>query len=152
MRRVRLNITLALIVWAGPVIAEVLVAARTLPGGTVLTAADIGKSDSHVPGALTQADEAIGLETRLHLYAGRPILADNLGPPTLVDRNAIVMMIYHQGGLTIRMEGRVLGRGGIGDRVRVMNLASRTIVSGWVTEAGEIAVHPPSERTAERQP
>ncbi|MEM9971263.1 MAG: flagella basal body P-ring formation protein FlgA, partial [Pseudomonadota bacterium] len=44
--------------------------------------------------------------------------------------------------LTIRTEGRVLDRGAVGDRVRVMNLTSRSTVSGIVAAGGTVVVSP----------
>jgi flagella basal body P-ring formation protein FlgA len=64
----------------------------------------------------------------------------DVGPPTLVERNQVVPLIYLRGGLEIMTEGRSLDRAGIGDHVRVMNLASRATVSGRVTARGQILV------------
>jgi flagellar basal body P-ring formation protein FlgA len=60
--------------------------------------------------------------------------------PALVNRNQVVPLIYAQGNLTIVAEGRSLDRAGLGEMVRAMNLASRTTVSGIVTESGAIRV------------
>jgi flagella basal body P-ring formation protein FlgA len=56
----------------------------------------------------------------------------DLGPETLVRRNAVVTMLYSAGGLAIRTEGRALDAGGEGERVRVMNLSSRQAVPAVV--------------------
>jgi flagellar basal body P-ring formation protein FlgA len=76
------------------------------------------------------------------LYAGRPIPLSALGPPALVERNQVVTLVFQRGGLEIRAEGRALGRGGEGDTIRIMNLASRNTVTGWVTGDGLIHVAP----------
>jgi len=44
------------------------------------------------------------------------------------------------GALDIRTDGRALDRGALGERVRVMNLASRTVVTGAVSGPGAVAV------------
>lgn len=125
---------------AGPAAAESLVAARTLPARSLLTAADVMMVDAEIPGALTLAEAALGQETRGVVYAGRPIRAADLGPPTLVERNARVTLVFAAGGLMIRAEGRALARGGAGDAIRVMNLASRTTVSGVIGPDGTVLV------------
>jgi flagella basal body P-ring formation protein FlgA len=123
-----------------PAMADTVVAARTLRAGTILTGADLAMIAEDVPGAISSLDDALGQEARVNLYAGRPIRAGEIGPPALVERNQIVTLIYDQGGLTIATEGRVLDRGGVGDRIRVRNLGSRNTVTGTVGEDGQVYV------------
>ncbi len=120
--------------------AETLVAARTVRSQTILQPQDLKLVAGSVPGALSVTEEAVGLETRVVLYAGRPIRADDIGPAALIDRNQTVLLEFSHGPLTISTEGRSLSRGGVGDVVRVMNLASRTTVSGIVGADGIIRV------------
>ncbi len=120
-------------------------AARTLPARTLLVPGDLAHAAAPVPGALSDLAAALGLETRVTLYAGRPIRPGDLGPPALVERNQIVTLAYRQGGIRIRAEGRALGRAGLGEPVRVMNLASRNVLAGRVTGAGLVAVGGPVE-------
>ncbi len=135
---VRLIFILALI--TGPVTADTLVAARTVRSHAIITPDDIAIKDVAIPGALTIPEEAIGQEARVVLYAGRPIRPGDIGPAAIVDRNQIVRLIYKSGSLQIIADGRSLGRGGIGDYIRVMNLSSRTTVSGTVTADGSVTV------------
>lgn len=131
---------LALLV-ASPVHADVVLAARTLRAGTAISAADVVLlSDPAPPGAASHPDEAIGLEARVTLYAGRPIPLASLGPPALVERNGLVGLIFLRGGLEIRADGRALGRGAEGEEIRVMNLASRSTVFGIVAGPGLVRV------------
>lgn len=120
--------------------ADTVVAARTLRAGTLLTGADLAMIAEDVPGAVSSLDEALGQEARVNLYAGRPIRPGEIGPAALVERNQIVTLVYDQNGLTIATEGRVLDRGGVGDRIRVMNLGSRNTVTGTVGEDGRVYV------------
>lgn len=64
----------------------------------------------------------------------------DLGTPTLVERNQIVNLVYMSGTLTILADGRALTRGAEGDVIRVMNLASKTTVSGRIAPDGRILV------------
>jgi flagellar basal body P-ring formation protein FlgA len=131
---------MALILLAFPVQAETLVAARTIRAQTILDARDLSVRPGSTPGTLSRIDEAVGLEARVSLYAGRPIRPDDLGPPAVIDRNQIVPLAYQTGRLSILAEGRSLGRAGIGDAVRVMNLASRATVTGRVRADGTVVV------------
>jgi flagella basal body P-ring formation protein FlgA len=55
-------------------------------------------------------------------------------------------LIYRTGGLLIAADGRSLDRAGIGDHLRVMNLASRQTVTGFVHEDGSVTVAPGASR------
>lgn len=125
---------------ANPASADTVVATRTIRAQTLLTAADLAVVEGTHPGAITTIDEAIGLEARVMLYAGRPISRSDIGPAAIITRNQIVPLVYSQGGLSITAEGRALDRAAVGDFVRVMNLSSRTTVSGVVAPGGAIHV------------
>jgi flagella basal body P-ring formation protein FlgA len=146
---------LALLAVPPPALAESLVAARTIRALSVITAPDLAVSDATIPGALTEISDAVGLETRVAIYPGRPIRPEDLAPPAIIERNQIVPLVYRHGTLAISTEGRSLGRGTVGDRVRVMNLASRTTVSGIIGPDGHIWVETPgfpAARKSELQP
>lgn len=123
--------------------SEVLVATRTLRAATPITEADVTLIAGRVPpGAATTRKQVLGKEARVTLYAGRPIPLASLAPAALIERNQIVQLVFRHGGLDIRAEGRALGRAGEGERVRVMNLASRNTVTGRAKAAGVVAVAP----------
>lgn len=126
-----------------PALADSLVAARTLPARSLIGPDDLMLVPAEISGALTGPDAAIGLETRVAIYAGRPVRAADLGPPALVERNAIVSLIYRTGAMTIRTEGRALARASAGEVVRALNLSSKTTVSGIVGPDGQILVGDP---------
>ena len=80
------------------------------------------------------------MEARVTLYAGRPIPLASLGPPAVVERNQLVTLIFQRGGLEIRADGRALGRGAEGDEIRIMNLGSRSTVTGTIAGPGLVSV------------
>lgn len=131
---------LPLILLAAPAQTESLVALRTLPAQTVVTESDVALVEAQIDGALTAVAPALGQEVRTTVYAGRPLRAENLGPPALVDRNQTVTLVYLAGGLTILAEGRALARGAEGEVIRAMNLSSKTTVSGRVDGQGRLVV------------
>ena len=120
--------------------AQTLVATRTVRANTVLAPADLTIVSKQTSGALSTLKEAIGRETRVVLYAGRPIKPSQLGAPALVNRNDLVTLVFRTGGLAIVTAGRALGRGGLDDSIQVMNLASRSIVEGQVTATATVSV------------
>lgn len=135
----RLAIALCLVASA-PVAAEIIVPVRMIRAKEVIGAADITWKSIEVPGAISEPAAIIGQEARISLYPGRPVRPGDIGPPALVERNDLVPLIYSRGTLRISAEGRVLGRGSVGERVRVMNLTSRTTVSGQILPDGSIEV------------
>lgn len=120
--------------------SDVLVATHTIRSRTILAPSDIKMIEGDVPGTLIAPDEAIGLEARVVLYAGRPIRIEDVGPAAIIERNEIVELIYIKSGLHLATEARALGRAGIGDSLRVMNLASRSTVTGIVAPDGSVQV------------
>lgn len=133
-------LALAFAAAAAPALAASVTAVRPIRAQSVLMASDLELVDETTPGAISALEEAVGLEARVTLYPGRPILAAQLGPPALVERNQMVRMVFQSGPLSINAEGRTLDRGGAGERVRVMNLGSRQIVTGAVADDGSIRV------------
>lgn len=120
--------------------AETLVAARTIPSHTIILHDDVVVKNGEILGGLKSIDEVIGKETRVAIYAGRPIRRADIGAPALVERNQIVTLAYSSGGLNISVEARALGRGSAGDVLRFMNLDSRSTISGTVQRDGSILV------------
>ena len=102
--------------------ADRVLANRTLPVGSIVSPTDLSAPAEHM----------VGLEVRRAIFAGYPVTADNLGPPTLVRRNEIVTMQFASGAIQLRSEGRALGAGGKDEVIEVMNLASRMTVRAVV--------------------
>ena len=121
-----------------PALADSLVATRVIRAQEIVAADAVTLVAAEIPGAMTDATLAIGLEARVAIYPGRPILAANIGPAAVIERNQIVSLSYRAGGLTIRTEGRALARGGAGEVIEVMNLASKTKVTGRIGSDGTI--------------
>jgi flagella basal body P-ring formation protein FlgA len=139
MRRALL-LAAALAAAAEPALAASVTPVRPIRAQTVVSAADLALLEESLPGAVGSIEAAAGLEARVTLYPGRPVLADQLGPPALVERNQVVRMVFARGALAIEAEGRALDRGGAGERVRVMNLGSKQIVTGAVAADGSVEV------------
>ena len=138
MTRFLATLVLISVVW--PACADTLTTVRAVRPLTIIAADDIAFLNQDHLGAITSPGDVIGMEARITLYPGRPIRPGDVGPPALIERNQFIMLIYSRGGLVITTEGRALGRGAAGDRVRVMNIASRTTVAGRVTSEGAVMV------------
>lgn len=136
----KLGLILTCLLLANQAVADIMLAARTIRPGGIITAQDVMIKAGELVGAASSPDQLVGSEARVTLYAGRPIALSDIGPPALVKRNQIVPLVFQQNGLRISTEGRSLSRAGAGDFVRVMNLSSRATVSGQVMPDGRIYV------------
>ena len=117
----------ALILLPLPALADSVVATRTIRAHVALS-----------------ADDMTMVATRVIVYAGKPIHAEDLGPTAIIERNQIIPLSYSVGALSILTEGRALARGGAGEMIEVMNLSSRTKVLGQIGPDGVVHVGPSS--------
>lgn len=129
-----------LLVFAQVTDAQTLVAAHAIRARSIIGPDDLVMQDVQAVGGISDKTELIGKEARVNLYAGRAIFKADVGSPAILERNQLVIMSYTKGALFILAEGRVLGRAGAGERVRVMNLESRVTVSGVVMPDGTVEV------------
>lgn len=116
--------------------ADIVVAARTIPAQSLIGPDDLLLRDTDVPGSVTELSEIIGKESRVALYAGRPIRPNDIGFPAVVNRNQIISLMYQRGTLVIRTEGRALDRASPGDLIRVMNIGSRNTITARIGADG----------------
>ena len=124
----------------GPLLAETVVPTRTIRANSIITEIDVKIVAGDVANGFALPEDVVGQEGRSTLYAGRPILVDNIGPPALVTRNQIVLLVFERNGLSITTEGRSLERGGVGDQIRIMNLTSRATLFGQVNPDRSVTV------------
>ena len=69
-----------------PAAADTVVAARTIRANAIISELDVMLSAAQMPNGFARAQDVIGQEARVVLYAGRPIYVDDIGPPALVTR------------------------------------------------------------------
>lgn len=140
MRAFRLVLVLLAAFNAWPSLAETLVAATTIRGSETIGPDDVAIQPGITLGALSSPADAVGMEARVNLYPGRPIRPGDLRPPAVIGRNDVVTLQYSDGGISIVTEGRALDRAAVGERLRVLNLASRATVTAIATGPGRAEV------------
>lgn len=121
-----------------PVSAETVIATRTIRAQEIVAPDAVRLDPAQIAGAHAALERVVGQEARVTLYPGRPVMRGAVGAPALIERNQIVELIFARGGLRIVTEGRALDRAGAGERIRVMNLSSRTTLFGTVTAQGTV--------------
>ncbi|TFL18010.1 flagellar basal body P-ring formation chaperone FlgA [Jannaschia formosa] len=126
---------------AGPAAAQSVTVAQPVRAGATIPSDLLAFADTDIADGFADPRDLIGMEARVNLYPGRPIRQVEVGAPTVIQRNAVVPLVFTRGGLTITLEGRALQRAGDGESVRVMNLSSRSTVTGIATAAGAVLVN-----------
>lgn len=124
--------------------AQVAVLTQPVSIGQVLSAADISMV-RHDIGTIskeffTDANAVIGQQIRRQLRAGTILNADMLNNPIVINRGEQVVIRTQKPGLSIEVKGIALEQGRSGERIRVRNERSGTIVTGSVIAAGLVLV------------
>ena len=126
------------------VFQPVVVANRTLPRDSVLTAADISLAERDTGsldyGYLSAVEDAIGQRLRRPLQAGEALAPGTLEMPPIVKRGQQVTLQARSGGMQIRMAGIAQADGIRGQVIPVQNLSSGREVEGIVRSAKSVEV------------
>ncbi len=125
---------------------RVPVLTRRLETGSAIETQDVDYA--LLPERQLQADVILdvaaleGAELRRVMSAGQPLRSADLRPKRMVVKNELVEILFRQGGLELTTQGRALEDGALGDVVSVLNLQSRTRITGRVSATGQISVMP----------
>lgn len=123
---------------------EVMVTSQPLQRGKILTDSDFRqvKYDvSKLPaGYIEDKAYGIGMELRRRLSGGEPITVNMMRKPKIVKRGQQVSIIAVAGNMEVRMTGKALAHGAVGERIRVLNLKSKKKIEGTVTPSGDIRI------------
>lgn len=126
------------------VVTDYLVAAMPLAQGQAVTAAALAKQRgdlSDLPaGVLTDEGQAVGRSARLPIAAGRPLRADMLQQPLVVQQNQTVKVVSAGQGFQVANEGKALNNGVDGQIIQV-RLNSGQVVSGVARTGGTVEVN-----------
>jgi len=126
--------------------AQVLVLTRGVAAGETIRA-DMLSQETRETGRmigapLSSPDSAIGQIARRALAAGSVLASAHLRAPETIRRGDQVTLVSRLDGIEVRMSGRALSAGGIGERISAENLSSRRRVQAVVTADGVAQVQP----------
>lgn len=124
----------------------VVVATRRLALGEVVGPGDARLARLRVervrPGAAHRLDQVVGQQLRRPIAPEVIFAAADLGPPLVIRKNTLVLMLLEAPGLTLTAQGRALESAPLGAALRVMNLASRALVQAEAIGPGRVRVLP----------
>ena len=117
---------------------------RSLPRGTILSKHDlqallVKRSPAHLP-LIDHVEEAIGSALKRPLTAGTELQHSMLEAPVVIKRGDQTVIAAGNAQLSVRMTGKALQDGAIGEQIRVQNLASKRTIQGEVQADGSILV------------
>ncbi len=123
---------------------EVLVAAHPLERGKLLSNDDVKvvrKDLSELSrGYIQDKQLLLGMQVKQHTPAGKALTPAMMKKPRVINKGQRVTMVVKAVGMEVRMAGKALVHGAIGDRVRVHNLTSKQTLEGTVTGPGEVRI------------
>jgi len=123
---------------------DIMVTAKSLPRGRILAQSDLktAKYDwSKLPaGYIEDLTYGVGMELKRRLSSGVPLTTTMMRMPHIIKRGQQVSIIARAGGMEVRMSGKALAHGAVGERIRVLNLKSKKKIEGTVTPFGDIKV------------
>lgn len=115
-----------------------------LPRGHVIREQDIEPVEYNLAqlnyGYFDDKSKLIGMQTKRRLSQGRVITPNQVKPPLLVKRGEQVALVSKSRLFTVRMNGKAMMDGALGDRIRVKNSSSSRIIEGKVTQAGVVMI------------
>jgi flagella basal body P-ring formation protein FlgA len=123
---------------------KVLVASRQLQKDSILTVSDIKLAKYDLAnlsyGYFEALDSGIGKKLKRRVSAGAVLTPAMLKKPRVITRGQKVTIMAQSGSMQVRMKGKALNHGSIGDRIKVMNIKSRKKLEGVITSSGEVKV------------
>jgi len=123
---------------------NIIVTARSLSRGELLAESDFKRVKydmSQLPaGYIEDPTHAVGMELKRRLSTGVPLTTTMIRKPKIIKRGQQVSIVASAGGLEVRMSGKALANGAVGERIRVLNVKSKKKLEGTVTPSGDIKV------------
>lgn len=128
----------------GALLAEVVVAVRDLPRGTVLTWDDLMVEERDLRGAKADGrgvEHFIGLRTSRHVLVGAALTSLNVETIPVIERGAKVTIVVQTKSLVVTAPGIARGTGGLGEVIAVENTLSKQVVYGEILDAQTVQVN-----------
>jgi len=89
---------------------------------------------------IRSAEEFVGKTPKHAIFANQLVRKDELTGPRLIEKGAVVTMIYRTKNMEISTTGEALQPGSDGDMIRVKNTKSGLVVAGTVAGSNLVKV------------
>lgn len=123
---------------------QILTLLQALPRDAVLREGDVDvvtlrRRPTGQP-TLSHPDQAIGLAAKRALSEGTELRPTMLKQPVVIKRGDQTVITAGSGGLRVRMTGKALEDGVLGEQIRVQNLSSKRTIQGEVQPDGSVLI------------
>ncbi|MEA1868311.1 MAG: flagellar basal body P-ring formation chaperone FlgA [Thermodesulfobacteriota bacterium] len=126
---------------------SVVVADRSMPRGTILTKSDfilIERDIARLPnGYLTDPSQAIGKILKRPVRKGAVLKNSVIEAPIAISRGSSVTLMVRTGTVEVRMKGKSLDNGALGERIKVQTLSSGKMVEGTIISSDVVLMDTP---------
>ncbi len=121
---------------------KIIVAARDLARGEVLTAEDLALEEgrARTASSVYNLAELMGLRTTRHIRSGTEITLSAVERIPAIDRGDAVTIVARTGAMSVSAPGTARAAGQVGDIIPVENSLSRKIVYGKIIAADTVEV------------
>ena len=125
---------------------EIFVLKEQLEKGVIISDSNITtkkvKKNFKTNGLVTSREELVGRKTRIRIRGDQPIFTKYLKKNWLIEKDSIVVVENNNGPITIKVDGIALENGDYKDRIKVKNLRSDQVISGFVLNKKKIIINP----------
>lgn len=123
---------------------QVLTLLQALPRDAIITEGDVDivtlrRRPTGLP-TLSDPNQAIGLAAKRALSEGTELRPTMLKQPVVIKRGDQTVITAGSGGLLVRMSGKALEDGVLGEQIRVQNLTSKRTIQGEVQSDGSVSI------------
>ncbi len=124
---------------------NVLTLKHAVPAGTLIQPSDIRFSRQDISkihgGYFTNIQQISNMVARRPMRAGKILSSSALKPQQLVTRGEEVLIVAETANLSIRVKGKALMNGTLGQRIKVRNNNSRRVFQATVISSGLVKVN-----------
>ncbi len=124
---------------------NVLTARHSLPSGSVIQPSDVKLTRLDISrirgGYFTDLSQTTNMVVRRALKSGKVISPNMLKPKRLIQRGDEILILAGTDNLTIRVKGKALMNGFLGQRIKVKNIHSKRIFQATVISNGLVKVN-----------
>ncbi|WP_288376142.1 flagellar basal body P-ring formation chaperone FlgA [uncultured Pseudomonas sp.] len=123
---------------------DVVVMTRPLKRESVITEGDVALRERDVStlgqGFLSELDQAVGMKLLRPTILDQVLTLQQLEQADVIRKGDHVVITARSGGLSVRMPGEALSKGGLTEQIRVRNLNSQRVVKATVVGPGQVEV------------
>lgn len=91
-------------------------------------------------GAINRTDNAVGMQLSRSVNANVPLVDIMLKDQTFVKKGQMVFLVIESRKFTIRTTGEIMANAYVGSQARVINLASKKVISGVLVDENTVKI------------